>query len=104
MAIEEKLGKSDKYHYVDLNDPLGDSTPVKASLADNLADVYQDMKDFIWLYQKNFLSAKQNAVKTCKDDFETHWGQRIPRIMMVAHYLINDMAPEEDDKENLFFN
>lgn len=73
----------------------GDNIPLKASLAEHLADIYQDMKDFVLLFQKNHDYAKLNAVHECRELFFSHWGVRISSLMPAIHMLC--FAP---DKEN----
>ena len=62
--------------------------PLKGSIAENLADIYQDMKDFIFLYQKNSRAAKENAVQECKRLFESHWGYICIQIQKTIHHLL----------------
>lgn len=61
--------------------------PDKSSLAEDLADLYQDMKDFVLLYQKPLTSARENAVSACKLFFEEHWGKKA----LLASYIIHQI-------------
>ena len=90
LSLEEKLGEDDKYWFADENNDL-----MKESLADNLADIWQDMKDFITLYQKPSLAAKENAVYECKRLFASHWGRRIPKALHHLHLTIFKSGPED---------
>ena len=64
-----------------------DNVPLKASIAEHLADIYQDLKDFVLLYQKNHNYAKQNAVFELKTLFKSHWGSRIASVLPALHAL-----------------
>jgi hypothetical protein len=66
----------------------GGNDPVKLSLAENLTDIYQDLKDFIKQYQKNSRLAKEIAVQECKSWFPDRWGKRISQAYNYLHYLI----------------
>jgi Domain of unknown function (DUF5063) len=70
---------------------------VKASLAENLTDIYQDMKDFILLYQKNSWTARQNAVHDCKSLFETRWGPKLLGNLRYIHFLQNKQLLSEGE-------
>ncbi len=59
------------------NMETGNYGPVKLSLSELLADIYQDMKDFVVLYQKNSIHAKENAVNDVKDLFAKNWGLKL---------------------------
>jgi len=59
---------------------------VKCFISEKLTDIYQDLKDFIFLYQKEQIAAKENAVYHCKKLFEVHWGFRIISLLKALHY------------------
>ena len=91
LAFEEKFGKEDKYWFPDQNNDL-----IKESLADNLADIYQDLKDFVVLFQDNRLAAKENATSDLKRLFAVHWGERITKASHRIHLtLFNSEIAEE---------
>lgn len=73
-----------------------DTIPLKASIAEHLADVYQDLKDFVLLYQKNLAYAKQNAVYECRTLFVSHWGSRIAALLPALHVLAFPVQPDDE--------
>lgn len=83
-AIREILQKDDEYWFIENDNPLNE--PVKGSIADSLTDIYQDMKDFVTLYQKPLRDAKKIAVWEILELFKAHWGFRIVNILKVMHY------------------
>ena len=74
----------------------GGNEAVKLSLAENLTDIYQDLKDFIMQYQKNSRAAKEIAVNECKSWFTGRWGKRITEATHYLHYLV--YRPGEPDR------
>ncbi|HRY98859.1 MAG TPA: DUF5063 domain-containing protein [Bacteroidales bacterium] len=92
--LRAKLGPLDDFYFIDLAEP-GDTEPWKGSLSDNLADIYQDLKDFLLLYQMNTYTAQQNAVSECRQLFAPHWGERITRAQYPLHQLWARQQPEE---------
>ena len=86
-SIRLKLGADDKFYILDNDDPLN-LRSAKASIAENLADIYQDLKDFVLLYAKNSISARENAVSECRKNFGTGWGMRIVYAHAAIHQLI----------------
>ncbi len=100
--LREKFAGDDEFRIID---PLyiNETEPLKASLSENLSDIYQDMKDFILLYQKNTMAARQNALSDCKMLFASHWGYRIGNIMARLHHLIySGMAQAEEEHPDIF--
>lgn len=87
-VLRAKFNPADEFWTIESHEP-GENEPVKCSLADKISDVYQDMKDFIILYQKNTRAAKECAVADCKKFFETHWGYRAVDALQYIHYLLN---------------
>ncbi len=81
-AARLKFDNDDEYWYPDGNEEL-----MKESLSDNIADIYQDMKDFVVLYQVNRLAAKENSLAECRVLFINHWGERCVKAMKQLHYL-----------------
>jgi len=88
-VLREKFGKKDEFWF---NDPqyINANEPLKASLSESITDIYQDMKDFILLYQRNTHAARQNAISECRKLFGSHWGYRIASIMPKIHHLLHE--------------
>jgi hypothetical protein len=78
--IQEKLGKDDAYWTLD---NMHEAT--EQSIADNISDIYQDMKDFLILFQQPKMAAKENAVNEIKKLFESHWGIRCTKATDAIH-------------------
>ena len=93
LLLRDKFGKQDEFWIID---PLyiNDTEPLKASMAENIADIYQDMKDLIMLYQKNTFDARQNAVSDTKLLFGNHWGYRIGNVFSRIHHLLHNEEVE----------
>jgi hypothetical protein len=73
-----------------------DNIPLRASISEHLADVYQDLKDFVLLYQKNLAYAKNNAVNECRKLFISHWGARIAAVLPALHAIAFPAEPDDD--------
>jgi hypothetical protein len=95
-TLLNKFGEEDKYLIIDHADKTNPEMK-KASMADNFADIYQDLKDFVMLYQRNTLAAKENAVNECRRLFETHWGFRLVSAHLHLHFLLFSESGEEQN-------
>lgn len=97
-TLREKFGNEDLYYIHDHN-----YDTEEVSLADNLADIYQDMKDFVLLYQKAPLTSKECAVAELQKLFENHWGLRILQALGYVHGKIyrDSIDPELFSDEDL---
>lgn len=65
-----------------------DNESTKFSLSENFADIFQDLKDFVMLYQKRTFTSKENAVNQCFILFQSHWGPRILESLPRLHQLV----------------
>lgn len=90
-TLREKLGDREKYYVHDHN-----YDTAEASLADNMADLYQDMKDFVMLYQKNTMVSRQNALVQVREFFASHWGPIVINALGVVHRLLHKEQIDPD--------
>ncbi|HTX89542.1 MAG TPA: DUF5063 domain-containing protein [Bacteroidales bacterium] len=93
--LRGKLGEEDVYYFIDHHE-RSSTDAVKASLAENITDIYQDLKDFILLYQKPLRTFRENAVRDCRELFETRFGFRIVNSHAAIHYLLNREGEKAD--------
>ena len=86
-TFREKFGTADDYLEV-FDDKMKESEgPVISSISENMADIYQDMKDFLSLYQKNKYTAKENAISIVCNHFNEHWGPEALKALIALHEL-----------------
>lgn len=95
-SLHVKFGVDDIYYFIDPHE-RSHTDPVKGSMAENFTDIYQDLKDFVLLYQKPRKAAMEYAVSECKRLFETRYGFRLVRAHSALHYILN----KEGDKGEL---
>ena len=87
-TLKEKFGTADDYLEV-FDEKMKDSEgPVVASISENMTDIYQDIKDFLLLYQTGTDEVMNDAVLECKLSFETLWGQKLLNSMRAIHKFI----------------
>lgn len=103
-TFREKFGTADDYLEV-FDDKMKESEgPVISSISENMADIYQDMKDFLLLYQTGTNEVMNDAVWECRLNFETFWGQKLVNAMRAIHKFIYSGEEigkiEEDNSEN----
>jgi len=69
-ALLLKIGKFDEF--LETFDPRMEEseTPVICSISENIADIYQDVKNFIMLYRVGANEIMNDAIWECKNNFE----------------------------------
>jgi len=85
--LREKLGASDIFYFIDLHE-TSQHDAVRASIAEGITDIYQDLKDFLLLIQKPQITFRENAVKECRQLFETRYGYKLVNCQTAIHYLL----------------
>ena len=95
--IEQLLGAEDSFLEVFHPDMALSDTPIAAFISENLADVYQEMKDFAANYQLGDVEIMNNALVACLEAFGEHWGQKLLNALRALHALqFNDEFMMED--------
>jgi hypothetical protein len=84
QAMFQKLGSLPVNGYWDVFDPLkeDEKEPVFNSLADDLADIYRDIKDGLSLFDAGHIV---EAVWEWRFSFRTHWGQHLTGAHRALH-------------------
>ena len=91
MAVAEVLGSKDDYLEVFLPDMAYSDTPIKKCISEDLADIYQDLKDFISVFQLGL----NDSLVICKEHFEEFWGQRLVNTMRALHDVKYNSTEED---------
>jgi hypothetical protein len=87
-TLREKFGTADDYLEV-FDEKMNESEgPVTSSISENFADIYQDIKDFLLLYQTGTNEVMNDAIWECSQNFETFWGQKLLNSMRQVHRFI----------------
>lgn len=85
--IEMLLGPDDVYLEVFEQDMKYSDTPIGVSVAESLADIYQDLYNFISNVKDAPNEIINEMVSACKDDFESYWGQKLCNVLRAIHNL-----------------
>ncbi len=86
--ITTKMGEFDTYQEVFDPDMQYSDAPIAASLAENITDIYQDLKDFTLAYRIGTLEVMNDALFECQQNFEHYWGQKLVNALRALHALI----------------
>ncbi|MFA6404180.1 MAG: DUF5063 domain-containing protein [Salinivirgaceae bacterium] len=94
-AVAQKLNGVDSY--TEVLDSLN-SDQQMTSLSEGFADIYQDLKDYLVLYNMGTPEIMNDAIWECKNNFNGFWGQRLVNILRVLHHLLySEVVLREND-------
>ncbi|MBO4646363.1 MAG: DUF5063 domain-containing protein [Bacteroidales bacterium] len=91
------FGDADMFSAVDLSEGEIDSAPI--ALSELLSDIYTDLKDFLMLYARESVAAKENAIAACHYYFHFGWGMRLLTALPYIHKLVADTLCASQEEE-----
>lgn len=87
-TLAEKIGTADEFIEIPDERTSETDSPVLSSISENMADIYQDMKDFLLLYQTGTKEVMNDALCECRMNFENIWGQKLVNSLKAIHRFI----------------
>lgn len=82
-VMEDKDTYLDTFH----TDMAYRDTPIAASISENLADVYQDVGNFVSLFREGNEEVMLQAIALCSQNFREYWGQQVLNALKALHSL-----------------
>ncbi len=102
-ALTAKLGRFNDYLEVFTADIQRSDTPVISFIAEDLADIYQDIKDFISAYRLGVTEIMNDALAEVVSNFELYWGQKLVNTLRALHAILHgDESLEEEEGEDTY--
>ncbi len=85
--VKEKVGANDEYLEVFEEDMQYSDAPVVTTISENMADIYQDIKDFITAYKVGTIAIMNDALWELNNNFAAYWGQKTVNVLRQIHQL-----------------
>lgn len=96
-VIASVLAEDDDYLETFHPDMNYSDAPIAAYISEDLADVYQDIKNLAYIYSTRQEEAMRIALTDCRRSFYEFWGQKLVNSMGAIHALLAQADIEEDD-------
>jgi hypothetical protein len=97
--LYDVFGWNDTYLEVFLQDMKYSETPVSASISEDLADIYQDTKNFITIFEQGITENMNDALYVCTENFKTYWGQKLVNVLRALHSLKYSAGPDDQGND-----
>lgn len=69
---------------------------VNHTISEDLADIYQELRDFTNIYSRGMEELTNDAAWELKERFAEHWGAKLLRALQALHHLyVNGIDPSE---------
>lgn len=95
------LGEYDSYLETFHPDMEYSDAPIAATISENLADVYQDLGDFVALFRQENEAVMQKALAACETNFRYYWGQKLLNALKALHVVRFNENVSMDDTDFL---
>ena len=99
--LAQKLGENDDYLEVFVEEMKYSDTPVRKCISEDLADIYQALRNFVQSYRSGLDEVMTEAVAVCADGFRTYWGQTLTNTMRAVHSV---RYSSDRDIDNTFYD
>ena len=68
-------------------------------LREDLADIYQDIRDFIFVFQLGLNETMNDSLAACQEHFALYWGQKLVNTLRALHDVKYNQPDEEEENE-----
>ncbi len=94
------LGKDDSYLDAFHPDMAFSDTPIAAFISENIADIYQELKDFAVSYRLAQEELMNDALVVCLETFGEHWGRKLLSALQALHAIRFSEEFKDNDENN----
>lgn len=100
--LSAQFGQFDSYQEVFVDGMQYSEGAIDASIAENICDIYQDLKDFLLAYRIGNVEIMSGAIWECKNNFANYWGQKLTNGLRALHAIrYSDSELSEDDVKSI---
>ena len=99
LNLQELLAVCDDYLDVFVEDMKYSDTPIRKSIAEDLSDIYQVIKDFVCQFRSGLNETMHDALAQCRNRFMEYWGQTLVNTMRALHEVKYGNLNDEDEEE-----
>jgi hypothetical protein len=85
--ISELLGEDNLYLETFHPDIKLSDSPVAVKVSEDLADIYQDLGNFIAVFKNGQKETMNDSLLLCIENFKKYWGQRLVNALRALHFI-----------------
>lgn len=98
LTLAEIMAERDDYLDVFVSDMKYSDQPITRYISEDLADIYQDLKDFICVFQLGLNETMNDSLAICQENFRLYWGQKLVNTLRALHEVY--YTPSDEEEEN----
>jgi len=97
INLSDILAEKDDYLEVFLPEMAYSDQPIKKNISEDLADIYQDIRDFIFVFQLGLNETMNDSLAICQENFGMLWGQKLVNTLRALHDVKYNQEPDEEE-------
>ncbi|MCL1933716.1 MAG: DUF5063 domain-containing protein [Candidatus Azobacteroides sp.] len=86
-SVSQLLGNDNFYLETFHPDIRLSDSPIAVKISEDLADIYQDLGNFIAVFKNGQKETMNDSLALCVLNFEKYWGQRLLNALRALHYI-----------------
>ncbi len=86
-SLEMLFGPDDTYLETQLEDMKYSDVPIGASISEGMADIFQDLFNFLSAVRESDGESMNTAFGACRENFESYWAQILVNVMRPLNTL-----------------
>lgn len=92
------LGSQNEYMDIPLDEEYDRTELISRTISEDLADIYQDIRNFLELYRNGTEEVMNDALWECRMNYESYWGEKLLRTSLALHRIL---LKDEDALDHL---
>ncbi len=97
-SLSALMADRDDYLEVFVQDMIYSDSPITRHISEDLADIYQDIKNFVSVFQLGFDETMHDSLALCRENFSLYWGQTLVNTMRALHSV--KVNPTDENESN----
>lgn len=100
QKVLQHTGANDDYREIFVPGAPESDEAFTSSISENVADIYQDMKDLIMSFRTMDEEIMSQAIRECQLNFTQFWGQKLVNGLRAIHNVIYSEKNGDDDLQS----
>ena len=100
MNLAGLLAEKDDYLDVFVSDMKYSDQPLTRNISEDLADIYQDIRDFIFVFQLGLNETMNDSLAVCRENFALYWGQKLVNTLRALHDVKYNQPEDEEENQD----
>ncbi|MBR4782452.1 MAG: DUF5063 domain-containing protein [Bacteroidaceae bacterium] len=96
-GVYQVLGRYDEYLDVFVEDMKYSDKPILRTVSEDLADIYQDLRNFLATYRDGIDELMEAALYEVLESFRYDWGQKCVNVMRPLHEILYQQLSNQED-------